>query len=102
MAKWKPPLGIEWLTVPESELDEQPARRLATAPMHRNGLPPSRPYIYRGSDYSLPDEITVTDARPRRRTAREATPLDDPALLYAGLPFSVPLGWLQDYEQGRL
>ena len=99
MGKWKPPKGIEWLQVPEKELDQKPARTLATVPGHRNGLPAPRPYTYRGSDFSLPGETTVTDARPRRRTVREATPLDDPALLYAGLPFSAPLGWLQDYEQ---
>ena len=71
----------------------RPGPKLQVLEPRRNGMPEQVPYTYRGSDYSLPEEITVTDTRPLRRTAREATALDDPALRYAGLPISRPQGW---------
>jgi hypothetical protein len=41
-------------------------------------------------------EAEAEAARPPRLAVREATAWDDPALRWAGLPFSAPLAWLQD------
>ena len=58
-----------------------------------NGLPELLPYRYRGSDFSDPPQLTINGRLPARRAVRDATLLDDPALRYAGLPFSRPQDW---------
>lgn len=94
--KWKPLGGTEWLLLPDALLDEPLPERPATTPRKRRGMPELVPYAYRGSDFSLPEEITVTGTRPVRPAVREATALDDPALLFAGVPVSRPRGWGED------
>ena len=92
-AKWSPGASnADWLMPPQWVFDEPVPEHPVAVPAG-NGRPVFVPYRYRGSDFSLPDEITVTATRPRRPVVREATALDDPALRYTGVPVSRPRGW---------
>ena len=131
MAGWSPLGGTEWLRNPDWVLGEERPERPVSVPRGRNGLPGHRPYTYNGTGedailtgkdwleaaiwqamrhhevttrhpVEFVDDVLAAMASLRTVPAREATPLDDPALRYAGCPVSAPASWIRDYDKGDL